>query len=126
MPTVPARPERSEVRRWQLAWAGTAGLALDHDGYCISLRDNLLQPLSDGARDDFTKGDGAELGRDGKRGKLQALHSSSALACNFFDYWRGRESESLEKALSLDSAIQKVAFERKFPTGVGPRQPNLM
>jgi hypothetical protein len=30
----------------------------------------------------------SELGENGGRGKIQALHSSSALVCNFFDYWR--------------------------------------
>lgn len=121
----PTRSSRFEIRKWQQDWAGTAGFALDRDGYCITLRDNLFQPLSDGARKDFTEGDGAELKEEAERGKLQALHSSSALACNFFDYWRGSNAEPLERALTLEAPIREIKFEQKFPTGVGPRSPNL-
>ncbi len=42
-----------------------------------------------GGAEDFAGGDGGELGRGGAiPGKMQAVHSSSALSCNLFHYWR--------------------------------------
>jgi hypothetical protein len=75
------------VKAGQRAWAIRSGRAIDKDGYCGCVDDNVFQGLSVGARRDFESGDGTELGKPGERGKIQALHSSSALACNWFDYW---------------------------------------
>jgi hypothetical protein len=76
------------LKAQQRAWADRAGVVLDKDGYCTNENDNFFRGLSNAARADFTAGDGAELGKDGERGKIRAVHSSSALACNVFDYWR--------------------------------------
>jgi hypothetical protein len=116
---------RWRPRRHQRLWAERRGIVLDEQGYTLSLNDNLLQPLNDGTRAEFEAGDGSELGAKGARGKMQALHSSSALACNIFDYWRNRDSRVLVRALDLSSSITKIQFEQKFPTGIGPRSPNL-
>jgi hypothetical protein len=97
----------------------------DRAGYTESLSDNLFAPLSVFTEEESRSGDGAELGRPGERGKMQALHSSSALACNFFDYWRGRDTHALASALSLPVPIVKIAFEQKFPTGLRGKAPNL-
>ena len=56
---------------------------------------------------------------------MQALHSSSALACNVFDYWRGRDTSPLARALEIEAPICSIAFERKFPTGLRGKAPNL-
>ena len=51
---------------------------------------------------------------------MQALHSSSALAYNVFEYWRQREDrEELRVALDLPTPIKAIAFEGKFATGLG-------
>ncbi len=84
-----------------------------------------LNPLSACSRRDFGAGNGSELGRDGGRGKIQALHSSAALACNFFDYWRGRDLGLLAQALGISTRLCGVAFEQKFPTRLGGIAPNL-
>ena len=83
----------------QRAWAIANRRATDEAGYCGCADDNLFLGLSAGARNDFDSGDGTELGKRGERGKIQALHSSSALACNWFDYWRGRDTTPLARAL---------------------------
>lgn len=113
------------VRQQQQEWALRKGISFDKAGYTLVLRDNLFQPLSPCAEEEFRAGDGAELGKLGTRGKMQALHSSSALACNVFDYWRGRDTSALAKALDVSGPICSVAFEQKFPTGLRGKAPNL-
>ncbi len=48
---------------------------------------------------------GSELGENGGRGKIQTLHSSSAIVCNFFDYWRAGDLKPLAEALG--SAVDR-------------------
>ena len=57
--------------------------------------------------------------------KMKALHSSSALAVNFFDLWTGRDPDPLKKALNLDKEILDIQFERQYPTGLAGNPPNL-
>ena len=109
----------------QRAWALRHGRATDEDGYCGCADDNIFRGLSEGARKDFESGDGTELGKRGERGKIQALHSSSALACNWFDYWRGRDTTPLARAFGARDAFSGVALEQKFSTRVGGIGPNL-
>ncbi len=93
-----------------------------------SLSDNLFAPLSAPSEEEFRNGDGDELGQPGKRGKMQALHSSSALAANVFDYWRCRDARPLATALGVPVPIvkiEKIEFEQKFPTGLPGHAPNL-
>jgi len=89
------------------------------------LDDNLFEPLSACGRADFEAGDGAELGQSGKRGKLQALHSSSALACNVFDYWRGRDLKALAQVLRIMDRPCSLRLEGRFRTGLRGTPPNL-
>ena len=84
-----------------------------------------FQGLSSSARSDFKRGDGTELGKNGKRGKIQALHSSSALACNWFDYWRGRDLQMLARALGQSGDFCELALEQKYSTRLGGIGPNL-
>jgi hypothetical protein len=109
----------------QRAWAIRYGCATDKDGYCGCADDNLFQGLSSDARKDFQSGDGTELGQRGGRGKIQALHSSSALACNWFDYWRGRDTTPLAHAFGREDSFCGVALEQEFSTRVGGIGPNL-
>ena len=71
----------SVVKSWQREWAKRAGRALDENGYCSCADDNIYPRLSDAALADFVDGGGGELGQPGERGKIQATHSSAALAC---------------------------------------------
>jgi hypothetical protein len=113
------------LKRKQCAWAGARGFAVDRDGYCILLEENLFQPLSAACQKEFAGGDGSELGKGGGRGKIQALHSSAALACNVFDYWRGRDLEPLGRVLDATITPHRLSFEAKFPTGLGGIPPNV-
>ena len=109
----------------QQAWATDRGIEIDADGYCCRYDANLFEPLSACSRRDLTAGDGSELGREGARGKIQALHSSAALACNFFDYWRGRDLGPLRQSLDLPTRLCGLEFEQKVPTRLGGIAPNL-
>ena len=117
----PAQPVRDQQREW----ARSKQIAFDDAGYTTAVRDNLFQALSPCSEDEFRAGDGSELGKTGPRGKMQALHSSSALVCNVFDYWRGRDTGPLAAALDIAGPICSIAFERKYPTGLQGKAPNL-
>ena len=60
----------------------------ERPGYTQTADENLFQPLSARAKEQFKEGDGRELGTKSKPGKIQALHSSSAIGCNLFHYWQ--------------------------------------
>jgi hypothetical protein len=113
------------LKQAQRAWARERGVRVDEDGYCHSCDDNFFEPLSACSRRDFDRGSGTELGKKGGRGKIQALHSSAALACNVFDYWRGRDLDVLREALAVRTRLCGIAFEQKFPTSLGGIAPNL-
>jgi hypothetical protein len=117
--------ERDIIKARQCEWAIRNGLTFDSDGYCACVDDNIFGGLSAGARKDFESGDGTELGKKGRRGKIQALHSSSALASNWFDYWRGRDLEPLSRAFRVPDPFSTLALEQKVPTGLGGIGPNL-
>lgn len=57
---------------------------------------------------------------------MKALHSSSALAANFFDYWTDRDKTILMWGLGIDAdSVKPLDFEAKFPTGLGGTPPHL-
>jgi len=113
-----------DPRQQQRLWAEAEGIAADSAGY-LSAPEANLPWLTPGTRADFAAADGGEFGRPGQRAKIAALHSSSALAVNFFDYWTTRDPKPIAAALELDEETPEIRFEQKFPTGVGPRAPNL-
>lgn len=116
---------RSEILQQQLAWAAARGVVVDAKGYTNSLDDNLFQPLGAATRADLAAGSGDELGSPEKKGKMCALHSSSALACNVFEYWRARDLSAVSRALDLGVTAKAMRFEAKFPTGLDGVPPNL-
>ena len=83
----------------QVEWARNRGLELigsqgqkGRKVYTTSLDHNLLQPLHEQTRQNISNGDGGELnGNEARPAKMQALHSSSALGINVFDYWKVAE-----------------------------------
>lgn len=98
---------------------------MDERGYLQTYAENLFRPLSEMALTSFEKGSGSELvGRDGAPAKMRALHSSSALAVNFFDYW-SNDPDGMLAALGLRIGAESLGFEVKFPTGLGGTPPNL-
>jgi hypothetical protein len=109
-------PDRKQAERGAKAWT-------------YRLEDNLFDPLTEVARSEFSGGDGGELDdRNPLMGNMYALHSSSALACNLFHYWRRRSDFApIARACRLPSVgIESLRFEVKHPIGSGfERAPNL-
>ena len=107
--------ERDRIIDAQKTWAESRGISFDSKGYVGAVEENLLgKSLSPSARKTFEEGAGSELDNH-----MRALHSSSALAANFFDYWTDRDKAVLLLALGVgaDSA-ERLEFEAKFPTRI--------
>ena len=57
---------------------------------------------------------------------MRALHSSSALAANFFDYWTDRDKTPITSALGIEPGEgASLDFEAQFHTGLGGTPPHL-
>ncbi len=107
--------------------------------YCADLESNLFNnQLNEDTFSEFAKGNGNEL--YSPRPKMQALHSSSALAVNFFDFWRNRKDKKflLEALLSACKdttnnrdligqikSIDTIEFEKQLATGNGAAKANI-
>ena len=111
----------------QIEWAKNKGLQLvgsrenrGRKAYTMSIADNLFQPLNEKSKIELEDGDGSELkGKEGQPAKIQALHSSSVLGINIFDYWREASDKSLLlAACGLSRAGRElpgeIRFEQKF------------
>lgn len=110
----------------QVRWAAQHGLSPDSNGYLPAVRENLFAPLSPATAAEFRAGAGNELiDRPGEPAKMRALHSSSGLVCNIFDYWRITDPEAIGRALGLSLAIRNVRFEAQLPTGLRGTPPTL-
>ena len=109
------------VRDGQRAWAMENGVPFDSGGYVDDVEMNLRRPLSAAAREAFEKGAGSELARH-----MRALHLSSALVVNFFDYWSCRDKDPLLSALGISGQrADLLEFEARFPTGLGGTPPHV-
>jgi hypothetical protein len=117
---------RARLLAQQRAWAASKSLPVDERGYLVEPLANLREPLSRRTYKAFDEADGAEL-RNGplRPSKMRALHSSSALAANFFDYWSERNTAQLLAALGVAGTALSLEFERKLPTGLDGNPPNL-
>lgn len=109
----------------QQKWARQRSINLDDDGYTLSLNDNLFSPLLPETKREFVSGKGDELGRGYSRGKMQALHSSSALVVNVFDYWRNRNIGAIAQACGVSQHVTQMRFEQIYPTPLGGIPPHL-
>lgn len=117
---------RSELLKQQRNWADATGLSPDARGYVPNVNTNLYRALSPIAKQGFKNGSGNELeDRNGRPAKMRALHSSSALVVNVFDYWAVRDTGPLMKALGLKKAQLPLRFEAQFPTNLEGSPPNL-
>jgi len=85
--------------------------------YTQNRDDNFFLPPSSPTENDFKNANGQEFGNGIDPGKIQALHSSSALAVNFFEYWKASsDKEFLAKGLKIPSKnIVDIRFEQKYP-----------
>lgn len=104
----------------QRTWAQKMGKTPDPRGYLPTFAANLWRPMSARSRDAFKSGSGSELKR-----KMRALHSSSALAVNFFEYWVSADRGPLARAFGLNEPVESIDFEAQYPTGLDGNPPNL-
>ena len=107
----------------QIEWAKNKGLQLIGSAgdrgrkvYTTRIDDNLFQPLNEKSKKEIDDGDGGELkSKAGHTAKMQALHSSSALGINMFDYWREASDFSLLfSACGLSRSGSQLSGEIKF------------
>jgi hypothetical protein len=111
----------------QTEWAKNRGITLigsqgnrGRPSYTAQLDDNLFQPLLPDVRESFLGGDGNELGSHNFPGKMQAVHSSSALSVNVFQYWKSISAISVIAAecglcRRGSQLCHDMRFEEKFP-----------
>jgi hypothetical protein len=100
--------------------------------YTKKLEDNLFRPLEPKVREYFEGGDGGELkATPGKTLKMHAVHSSSALTVNIFQYWLIiNQIPAIAAACGFcnksNKSSIKIKFETKFPIDPKfPRSPNI-
>lgn len=106
----------------QTEWAKNRGLELIGSRikrgrlmYTSKLNDNLFQPLRSDVWNSFVNADGGELGSPDVPGKMQALHSSSALAVNVFHYWKNISAvPAIAAACGLCKRGSDVSFDIQF------------
>jgi hypothetical protein len=115
----------SSILAQQRSWAATQGIPFDEEGYTPSVRLNLFRPMDADTLGDYERGRGSETRSRNKRPKMCALHSSAALACNVFDYWRRKDLSLIAKTLGLTEVPRSLSFEAQFPTGLPGNPPNL-
>lgn len=97
--------------------------------YATSLSQNLFEPLEPATIASFKRGNGSEInGTAEAPAKMQALHSSSALGVNVFQYWQKIEKVSLiasacgfSEEARADS--NRISFEQKYPIASNPGIP---
>jgi len=112
----------------QVQWAMNQGIQLigskgkrGRHAYTPELNQNLFESLDPDVREYFLKGDGSELiGTPNSPAKMQAVHSSSALAVNVFQYWMKKERVPLIAAACRlcrkgSKVSNRIVFEEKYP-----------
>ena len=106
----------------QLTWARQNKIALEKS-YTSRVEDNIFGgQLHPATRLEYEKGKGHEL-----EGHMKALHSSSALVVNVFDYWRrvGRIQDMAE-CCGAEGSVTEMEFEKTHPIkGVTRTPPHL-
>ncbi|MFB6342769.1 hypothetical protein ACE1ET_13655 [Saccharicrinis sp. FJH62] len=127
------------IKQKQISWANRNDIILsgsksisDQKIYVQKLADNLFTGISKETVDDFNNGDGGELNyKNGFLPKMFALHSSSAIGVNIFEYWRkSKQIKNIAYACGLcninNSFSQDIQFEKKFEISKSFRfAPNL-
>jgi restriction endonuclease-like protein len=117
---MPLEAVLSEQARWATnRWPSHSGKRAP------SLEANLITPMSDEIRNQFSSGSGGELGQPTRPGKMNSLRSSSALAYNFFAPWVGQSLLPLAAALGQRVTDASLRFERQFPHGLSSTPPNI-
>lgn len=112
----------------QIQWAKNGNIPLTGSKgergratYTQDLNQNLFEPLLEENRKRFMSGNGQEvLSSLESPAKMQALHSSSALGVNVFQYWQKRELfKEIASACGFcnrnSNYSESIVFEDKYP-----------
>lgn len=109
----------------QIQWAHNNGIELvgskgkrGRPAYTENLDDNLFSFLTSETQKAFQNGDGGEL--LGNPAKMQAVHSSSALIVNVFQYWDSinevyRIAHACGFCRRTTKTSKSISFEVKYP-----------
>ncbi|WP_195534290.1 MULTISPECIES: PGN_0703 family putative restriction endonuclease [Bacteroides] len=114
------------IKQKQQRWALSHNIDFSDKGYVENLGENIFDGLDIEVRKRFIRASGYEL-----KSKMMALHSSSALVVNIFQYYKrklmkGEDITSILKACNINStAINYIDFEVKFPISGTKATPNL-
>lgn len=115
------------IRKAQQAWA-VQNVEVDR-GCTLSIEANLFRRrMHPETLEEFQRGAGDETGQAStgkKRAKMLSLRSSSVLAVNVFDFWRGRDLDRLATALGAEGRYTDLRFEQPFDHGLPTGQPHL-
>lgn len=115
---------REYILSKQIQWAYRNNIMLigskgdrGRKAYAQKLDDNLFEPLIPEVKSDFEEADGRELTRNPC--KMQAVHSSSALGVNIFQYWKKiNQVPAIAAACRLcnrnNNTSKDINFEAKF------------
>jgi len=114
------------IKAKQIAWANRNNIDLvgskiirGQKAYTTKLSDNLFVNLDPQSEKEISNGDGEELKSDkDNSAKMCAVHSSSAIGVNIFQYWKDKDISQIAYSLGLCSKDDKLAneihFEQKF------------
>ncbi len=115
----------NHITYYQLKWATQQKIPFE-GYYTERVEDNIFDnELHPETRKEYERGKGHEL--DGKRAHMKALHSSSALVVNVFDYWR-RENriKDIANCCGAEGIVSGMEFEKTHPIkGVNRTPPHL-
>ena len=127
---------RDYILSKQIQWAYRNNIVLigskgnrGRKAYTQKLDDNLFEPLMIEVQNNLKEADGGEL--TGNPCKMQAVHSSSALGVNIFQYWkRINQVPAIAAACGFcstdNTSSQGINFEAKYPINEKfPRSPNV-
>jgi len=114
-----------KISKQQQTWAAKNKKPFDDNNRMCRRKDNFFMPLSQKTIANFKKGSGDEFGTDGSPGKINSLYSSSALACNVFEYWRTKDLNPIARLCGARYEVSELHFEKQHPTGLMGTPPNL-
>ncbi len=106
----------------QAAWAAENDINLigsegsrGRPAYTPNLEQNLFHPLLKETYDSFVAGEGGEVGTAKLPWKMQAVHSSSALGVNVFQYWKEQNKIPVIAAqCGLCRSGSEVSYDLRF------------
>ena len=115
--------QRSWAKRKSFELVGGTIPNKGEKNYLNNLSDNLFEDLTQESIKCYQSGDGNET-KDSKTrlAKMKALHSSSAIVVNLFQYWQGKDICPILNACKLTSRSNKVGYLIKNIGSASPQE----